>query len=58
MSDTLITQPMVDLKGSWGPFAESPPISESDVRKWAIAVHWPAAPPDIYWNAAKEKEKT
>lgn len=29
----------------------SPPISESDIRKWAIAVYWPETPPKKYWDA-------
>jgi hypothetical protein len=28
----------------------SPPISESDIRKWAIAVYWPETPPQIFWD--------
>ncbi len=43
---------MIDFEGVWGPFIESPPISESDLRKWAIAVYWPATPPAIYWDTA------
>jgi hypothetical protein len=31
--------------------AFSPPISESDIRKWAIAVYWPETPPQIFWDA-------
>jgi hypothetical protein len=29
----------------------SPPISESDIRKWAIAVYWPEMPPRYFWDA-------
>ncbi len=29
----------------------SPPISESDIRKWAIAVYWPDTPPRQFWDA-------
>ena len=25
-------------------------MSESDIRKWAIAVYWPQTPPRIYWD--------
>jgi hypothetical protein len=28
------------------------PISESDIRKWAIAVYYPEDPPRIFWDAA------
>jgi hypothetical protein len=25
-------------------------VSESDIRKWAIAVYWPQPPPRLYWD--------
>ena len=50
-SETLVTQEMLDRKGVWGREHVSPPISESDIRKWAIAVHWPKTPPPIFWDA-------
>ena len=25
-------------------------MSESDIRKWAIAVYWPQPPPRLYWD--------
>ncbi|MEX0942550.1 MAG: MaoC family dehydratase N-terminal domain-containing protein, partial [Pseudomonadales bacterium] len=28
----------------------APPISRSDIRKWAIATYWPEKPPRIYWD--------
>ncbi|MBI4329131.1 MAG: MaoC family dehydratase N-terminal domain-containing protein [Chloroflexi bacterium] len=28
----------------------SPPISLSDIRKWAIAVYWPETPPRLFWD--------
>ena len=28
----------------------APPISESDIRKWAIAVYWPETPPPVFWD--------
>lgn len=30
----------------------SPPVSVSDIRKWAIAVHWPEKPPPLFWDEA------
>jgi hypothetical protein len=26
------------------------PISESDIRRWAIAVYWPEPPPALFWD--------
>ncbi|MFN0091800.1 MAG: MaoC family dehydratase N-terminal domain-containing protein [Acidimicrobiales bacterium] len=48
--DTLVTQDMLDRKGVWGRERVSPPVSESDIRKWAIAVYWPNTPPPIFWD--------
>lgn len=49
--ETLVTPDMIDRKGVWGGHRTSPPISESDIRKWAIATYWPEKPPPIYWDA-------
>ncbi|MBV1906385.1 MAG: MaoC family dehydratase N-terminal domain-containing protein [Pseudomonadales bacterium] len=49
--ETMVTQDMVERKGVWGKERLSPPISESDIRKWAIATYWPEKPPAIYWDA-------
>ena len=49
--ESLITQDMIDRKGVWGNERTSPPIAESDIRKWAIATYWPEKPPAIYWDA-------
>ena len=42
--DTLVTPEMEQQKGVWGPETVSYPVSESDIRKWAIAVYWPMPP--------------
>jgi len=49
--DTLVTPDMEARKGVWGGERLSPPISDSDIRKWAIATYWPEKPPQIYWDA-------
>jgi hypothetical protein len=51
VSGTLVTEDMVERKGVWGGQRTAPPVSESDIRKWAIATYWPEAPPKIYWDA-------
>ena len=48
---TLVTDEMRERKGVWGSTRVSPPISEADIRKWAIAVYWPERPPPIFWDA-------
>jgi acyl dehydratase len=47
---TLVTQEMIDRRNVWSPPRVSPPISLSDIRKWAIAVYWPETPPRLYWD--------
>jgi hypothetical protein len=42
---------MVARRGVWGGERLSPPIAESDIRRWAIATYWPERPPRIYWDA-------
>jgi acyl dehydratase len=53
--DTLISPAMIEAKGKWGEARVSPPISASDIRKWAIATYWPEAPPPLYWDEAYAK---
>jgi hypothetical protein len=48
--DTLVTPEMERQKGVWGTETVSFPISESDIRRWAIAVYWPEPPPRLYWD--------
>jgi hypothetical protein len=31
------------------------PISESDIRRWALAVYWPDQPPRLFWDTAYAK---
>lgn len=48
--ETLVTQDMQDRKEQWSDSNVAPPVSVSDIRKWAIAVYWPEVPPKIYWD--------
>jgi len=45
---TLVTEEMIERKGEWGLTRVSPPVSLSDIRKWAIAVYWPEEPPRLF----------
>ncbi len=36
--------------GEWGRW--SAPIRDSDIRRWALAVYWPAMPPRRFWDEA------
>jgi len=50
--DTLVTPQIVASKGVWGPDTVSYPVSQSDIRKWSIAVYWPETPPRLFWDEA------
>ncbi|MCZ6619377.1 MAG: MaoC family dehydratase N-terminal domain-containing protein [Gammaproteobacteria bacterium] len=49
---TYVTEQMLQKKGVWGEDRTSPPVAASDIRRWAIATHWPEQPPPIYWDEA------
>lgn len=48
--ETLVTEEMIQAKGVWGEETTSHPVTESDIRKWAIATYWPDKPPPLYWD--------
>ena len=50
-AETHITDAMRALIGREYGERESYPISESDIRKWALAVYYPEEPPRLYWDA-------
>jgi hypothetical protein len=47
---TLISDAMVGLVGQPLATTVSFPIGASDIRRWAIAVHYPEPPPRRYWD--------
>jgi len=47
---TLVTPDMEERKGVWGGETTSYPISQSDIRKWAIAIYWGETPPRLFWD--------
>lgn len=49
---TLVTPEMLERRGVWSEPRVSPPITLSDIRKWAIAVYWPEEPPRLFWDEA------
>jgi hypothetical protein len=48
---TYISAAMADAVGNELSRQVSYPISESDIRKWAIAVYYPEPPPRLFWDA-------
>lgn len=55
MGDTYITDEIRSMLNVERDVMVSPPISASDIRKWAIAVYWPDTPPRHYWDAEYAK---
>ena len=51
MSTTYITEDIRKMLQVERDVMISPPVSESDIRKWAIAVYWPDTPPRQFWDA-------
>ncbi len=55
MSDTYITEEIRQWLNVERDVVVSPPISENDIRKWALAVYWPETPPKQFWDAEYAK---
>jgi hypothetical protein len=51
-STTYLSQDMLAAVGQEMNRTVSFPVSESDIRRWAIAVYYPAPPPRRFWDAA------
>ena len=52
MTTSYVTDAMVAAKGQWGETRTAPPITETDIRRWAMATYYPKQPPRLYWDAA------
>ncbi len=48
---TYVTNEMLEAKGVWVSGQTSYPITETDIRRWAMATYYPKKPPRIYWDA-------
>ena len=48
---TYVTDEMRAVQGQWGGIRTAPPITATDIRRWAMATHYPQQPPRIYWDA-------
>ena len=55
-SITYVTQEMHDAKGIWSDSRSSYPITETDIRRWAMATYYPNEPPQIYWDSNYAKK--
>ncbi|ORV86203.1 FAS1-like dehydratase domain-containing protein [Mycolicibacterium iranicum] len=51
MTEALITERLAAVVGVWhDQDVASFPIDRSDIRRWAIATHWPQRPPRLFWD--------
>lgn len=48
---TYVTDEMRAAQGVWGEPWTAPPITDTDIRRWAMATHYPEKPPRLYWDA-------
>jgi hypothetical protein len=55
MPETHITPQMRDIVGLELRRATSFPITDSDIRRWALAVYYPEEPPRLFWDAEYAK---
>jgi hypothetical protein len=49
--ESVISEAMAAAVGREVRRAVSFPVSESDIRRWAVAVYYPDPPPELYWDA-------
>ena len=50
-NQTYVTDEMRAARGKWGKTRTAAPITETDIRRWAIATFYPEKPPRIYWDS-------
>ena len=49
--DSLVTERLREAVGVWSSWGTpSYPVERGEIRRWAIAVYWPATPPRLYWD--------
>ncbi len=50
-SPTYVTAAMRTARGQWADGRAAPPITQTDIRRWAMATFYPEQPPRLYWDA-------
>ena len=53
--ETYITPEVEAYIGTESPSLVSPPVSESEIRRFAMAAYWPEVPPRRFWDAEYAK---
>ena len=54
-AETYITPEVEAYIGTESPPLVSPPVSESEIRRFAMAAYWPEVPPRRFWDAEYAK---
>ena len=54
--ETYITAEVEGYIGTASPALVSPPVSESEIRRFAMAAYWPEVPPRRFWDAEYAKD--
>ena len=42
---------MRTAQGQWVDGRTAPPVTQTDIRRWAMATFYPEKPPRLYWDA-------
>ena len=48
---TYVTPEMHAAQGRWSDARTAPPITGTDIKRWAMATFYPEKPPRIFWDA-------
>ena len=48
---TYVTPEMHAARGRWSDARTAPPITGTDIKRWAMATFYPEKPPRIFWDA-------
>lgn len=49
---SLVCEAMRRDQGVWGDEEVAPPVTLTDIRRWATATWWPQTPPPLHWDEA------
>lgn len=48
---TYVTPEMHAAQGRWNDARTAPPITGTDIKRWAMATFYPEKPPRVFWDA-------
>lgn len=56
-AEELLSTAQRSRRAVWSDWRVAPPITSSDIRRWAIAVYWPDSPPARFLEGTEEASK-